>query len=69
MSKQPISERRPAWRVLRAMERELSHQYELYGVKDLSSLNSHGQITLTGTLDLAALADATENALRKEFGF
>ncbi len=65
----PLGERRPAWRVLRAMERELSHQFEIYGVKDLSSLNSLGQVTITGTLDLAALADATEHALRKEFGF
>lgn len=65
----PISERRPAWRVLRAMERELSNQHENYGVADVSSLDSMGRVTITGTVDLAALAAATEQALRREFGF
>lgn len=65
----PLSERRPAWRVVRAMERELVHQSERYGMDDVSPLDSMGRIKLTGTLDLAALASATEHALRKEFGF
>lgn len=69
MATLPLSERRPAWRVLRAMERELAHQHDKYGIGDLSSLDSMGRITITGTLDLAALATATEHALRKEFGF
>lgn len=56
------NERRPAWRVVRAMAAELQMQ----GVVG-SMLNEHGQIEVSGKVDLAHLANIVEVALEREF--
>jgi hypothetical protein len=67
MSAEPHHERRPAWRVLRAMERELQNQGRTDALA-AGRLNFDGEIELAGAVDLAALAHVAEMALRSEFG-
>lgn len=57
-----IHERRPSWRVIRAMAAELQRQR-----RTLSTVNEDGHIEVTGPIDLAHLAHITEQAITREF--
>ena len=56
-------------RVVRALEQELMRQLREGLLCTCSTADSMGRADVAGTLDLAALADATEVALRKELRF
>lgn len=62
-----FGDRRPAWRVLRAMERALRAQHRTKLITQLSGLDSNGRLIVSGQIDLASLAEATANALKAEF--
>ena len=70
MSAEPeaFRERRRAWRVLRAMERELRRQNGDGLVGSLSPLDENGRLDVSGRVDLAAMAEVAAFALKQEFG-
>ena len=60
-------ERRPAWRVVRALERGLHEQSRHGALTVVTALDADGRVVVHGTVDLAALAQIAEHALRAEF--
>lgn len=68
MSVEPIYDRRPSWRVIRAIHRELRRQSLDCDVSNLGQLTDMGQADVVGIVDLAMLAFVTEQSLRREFG-
>lgn len=68
MSAEPQHPRRPAWRVVRAMERELKRQGAISG-EGIDSMGRARPNGMAAHIDLAALAEVTVLALQREFGF
>ncbi|MDE1914718.1 MAG: hypothetical protein KGJ57_17535 [Sphingomonadales bacterium] len=62
-----VNDRRPCWRVLRAMEADLRSQMRGGTLHHAGSLEDDGTIFVSGSIDLASLAHAAEDALRREF--
>lgn len=63
MSETPSHRSISAWRIVMAMRAELERQKVAF-----SNISDDGEIIVNGRLDIAALAHATETALRMEFG-
>ena len=60
--------RRHAWIIVRAMAAELERQHREGLLNNLNPLDDSGHMYAAGTIDLAALANITERAIRSEFG-
>ncbi len=62
-----LQRRRPADRVVLAMLTELQRQIGPGGLSDVGMIDGHARVHIAGSLDLAALAHATEFALTTAF--
>jgi hypothetical protein len=64
----PMADDRRSWMVVARMHHELKRQAAVGLINVSPHPDSVGRVQISGTLDLAAFANATEEALREAFG-